>query len=199
MGAAHGSKLMTYGVRRRPPIRAAVWGVGCALAVLLAAGRGDAHPIHTSLGEAEWNAETGCLEVALRVFPDDLELALTKSVRRPVNLQRDAARLDQWIVPYLKRHFVLQRQGTALPIRWVGKEVSAKEVWLYFEIPAQDLEHCQCRNTLLCDVLSDQRNTVVITDGARIATVISHRDQPAQAVAFTAGRTAPAGATSEPN
>ena len=38
----------------------------------------QAHSLHQSTAEAEWNAETKKLEVSLTVFVNDLELALMR-------------------------------------------------------------------------------------------------------------------------
>jgi len=47
-----------------------------------------AHPYHVSVAEIERDVETDRLEVALKVWPEDLEKALTAQEGESVNLDR---------------------------------------------------------------------------------------------------------------
>ena len=144
-----------------------------------------AHPYHFSVAELELNRETASLEVALRVFPEDLEKALRyhaeRQSKKPVRLDAKEG-VDERIVEYLKSAFVVVGRGAKKPasdIRWVGKELSAKEAWLYFEIPWQgDLYGARFENRVCFEHAERQINSVAIKDGTFRTTLWFTRKEP---------------------
>jgi hypothetical protein len=143
-----------------------------------APGAGGVHPFHVTLAEAEFNPETRRLEVALRVYhPLDLETALTRLAGRKVTLD-GTADVDELIAAYLDEAFVVERpDGTRAALEWVGKEVTLKTAWLYFEV---DLpggpEGCTFADRVLFEVEPDQANTIVFRDGRRRASLRCTRE-----------------------
>ncbi len=92
-----------------------------------------AHPFHASQGEVDYRAECRCLEVALRVTPEDLEAALGRIDGRRIPLEAPESEVQ--ILNYLKSRFrVTPPGGEPLPIEWVGREVSHAGSWLYFKV-----------------------------------------------------------------
>lgn len=139
-----------------------------------------AHEYHVSYAEVEWNREHERFETALRLLPEDLEQALevAEPEKGRVDLQL-TPEIDVRIVGYLENHFrVLDSAGKLLPIRWVGKEVDYRAVWIYFEVeveievegPGEEGEppSWKLENTVLREINSQQVNTVVYrADGKR--------------------------------
>ena len=157
-----------------------------ALGVLPAAAR--AHPVHTSFAEADYHADERHLEVALRVFADDLEAALGAQVGRKISLEKTApAELDSLIQAYLAAHFTVRAPtgGPALPFRWVGREFKDRdnELWLYFEVTLPGgLQGARLRHGLLVDQFSDQINTVQLRAGNRQTTLVFFPDRAEKVV-----------------
>jgi hypothetical protein len=91
---------------------------------LAAAGWAQAHSMHQSTAEAEYNPKTQKLEVSLTVFIDDLELALMRHSERPMSIAKTpAAEFDTQIQSYLTKTFVLTEvTGKAAGIEWVGEQ-----------------------------------------------------------------------------
>lgn len=130
------------------------------IAWLTLTAQGVAHPFHVSIAEAEWNQETAKLEVALRLKPMDLEQAVRQVSGERIRLE-DSKRCDPLIERYLRERIRIDVQGKPAPLTWVGKEVSVKEAWVYFEIKLPDgPEGLRFTNQLLFDVQKDQVNTV---------------------------------------
>lgn len=77
-------------------------------------------------------------------------------------------------------------------IRWVGKEISVKWAWLYFEIPsAGKLDGATLTNKVFHEILADQENTMLLTDGKRKQTMLFLKDKPSATIRFrTAAATA---------
>ena len=48
----------------------------------------QAHPYHTSIAEVNYNAKTHSLEIALKVFTDDLEETLSNLAKKPVAMKQ---------------------------------------------------------------------------------------------------------------
>lgn len=149
----------------------------------------SAHPFHLSLCEMEWNPETGQLECALRVDPGDLERVLRTQEKRAVDLDR-TPRVDAMIQRYLARHFLLSRKkeqqpGERRPLRlkWVGKEVSLKYAWLYFEVDPGPVDgDVRLRVGLFHEILEDQKNTVNFRRGKQRYSAVFDRDAQARSI-----------------
>ena len=149
--------------------------IGCSLRILSAlfvslgcTGGVMAHPNHVSLAEANWNAKTGQLEVALKLHPNDLERALRARFRRRVVLEK-AADIDRLIQKYLAEVFVVtEKDGKLATIKWVGKEISVKAAWLYFELPlATGPDGATFSNRMFFELLTDQVNTINVRAGTQ--------------------------------
>ena len=150
-----------------------------------------AHPSHLSLAEAEWNAQTGSLEVALKVLPLDLERALKRQFGRDVDLDKTPQKaLDGMITRYLQQGFWLtDAEGRKRTWRWVGKEVSVKEAWLYFEADLPGgLQGVQIGSRFFMELQNDQVNWVNLRQGKRRLTLKLHARTPQKKVDLPASQ-----------
>jgi len=139
-----------------------------------------AHPAHATLAQAEFNARTSSLEVALRIDPFDLERVLTAIEGEPVDLDT-TENVDELVVAYLNATFVLQSAEDADPFEldWVGKEVFVHTAWLYFELPLErDPAGLLLTNRVLFELPDDQLNTVNFRHGERLKTLRHTRETP---------------------
>ncbi len=128
-----------------------------------------AHPIHTSIAEADYNAKTRQLEVALRVFIDDFEAALSVHTKRRVSLEKTPpAEFDTIARAYLAEKFtVLNRAGAPAVPKWVGRELKPgdNELWFYFELPLPDgVEGARIHHRALAEQFANQINSVRVRD-----------------------------------
>lgn len=167
-------------------------GLLCLGTWLLALGMpctATAHPYHVSYAEVEHDRRRDRLEVALRVSPEDLEKILEVRAGRRIDLDArkaaDVRALDTLIRNYLRENFgVRDARGNWRPQRFVGKEISAKEVWLYFEIEVPDrMTGYELKDALFFDLQSHQVNTVILRDGSRRRTFTFREAQPMQPIA----------------
>ncbi len=125
-----------------------------------------AHTFHVSLAEAEWNAGSGRLEVALRTLPDDLERALGDALERKVVLEKEPD-LNALIAQHLRQVFVVHdASGQEMLHHWVGKDLRPREVWLYFEVELPEgLEGVEIEYSLLLKQEPQQVNTLNLKQG----------------------------------
>ncbi|MEQ9617506.1 MAG: hypothetical protein RLN60_05665 [Phycisphaerales bacterium] len=172
--------------------------------VLLSAGVTFAHPYHVSVAEIERDAETNRLEVALRVWPEDLERVLSSATGERVNIER-TENADELIVAYLDRVFVVAppsddppRSSTPAPvfgpagedgeraelprIVWVGKEIEGREAWIYFEVRLPEgmdsIEGAWISNRLHFGAVEQQENVMRVRDGEFRVTVRTDERTP---------------------
>lgn len=122
-----------------------------------------AHKFYTSLARVEYNAEGKSVEVSLRVFADDLELALTRRAGRRVSLDRtkDADRL---VLDYLRETFEIKnRDGATKTLKWVGMELRSGVALIYVEAEMPEgLSGARLRAQLLFELYEKQVNTVSV-------------------------------------
>lgn len=121
------------------------------------------HKYYTSLAQVEYNAESKSVEVALRVFADDLELALTRRAGRVVSLDRtkDA---DRMILDYLRETFEIKNlDGRTKGLELVGMEVRSEVAWLYLEAEMPEgLAGARLRDHILFELFEEQVNVVSV-------------------------------------
>lgn len=131
------------------------------------------HPNHVTNAEVNWNSKTGNFEVALCVWPVDLETVLTTQQGKPVDLDK-SENVDAMIQQYIEKNFLIRRRvgndDEALPtpkIRWVGFENNIKQAWLYFEIKTDDktFEDWTIESRVFFELNEDQLNQVQFAVG----------------------------------
>ena len=168
---------------RRVLIFAAVLAVGCEI---------KAHPIHASYAEADYRPESGRLEVALRLFSDDAEAALSALAGKKVRLESTApAELDRLLLALVQTGFVVKsKTGAPQAINWVGRETKdgAQYLWVYFTCPLLGkLTDASVVNRVLRDAFSDQLNSIRLRDLSTSPprqTTLLFADDREQAVVF---------------
>jgi hypothetical protein len=135
-----------------------------------------AHKFYASLARVEYNDESKTLEVAMRVFADDLELALTRRSGRKVYLDKtkNAAELA---LAYLRETFEVRgRDGRKVELKWVGMETQGDVAWLYFEASLPEgLAGASMRDRVLIDLFSMQVNLVNLKYGGRNLDLVFRR------------------------
>jgi hypothetical protein len=147
--------------------------VAAALLLALCAGAGasrlEAHAFHTSLTEADYRPASGKLEIALRLFTDDAEAALSRRAGRPVKLSaQPALEIDALLEAYVRSAFgVKAPDGTVPRLTWIGRELTdgGQHLWVYFECALPGgIERARLVNRVLRETFSDQINSIRVRD-----------------------------------
>jgi hypothetical protein len=148
------------------------------------------HPLAVTLAEMEYNRESRCFEVALRIYPESLDSALaTMPPSSPaVPREPDPSRA---ILDYLESRFRVRRTDARptdpppAPFRWIGQQQERGALWLFFEIPWEgSTDRLTIHSTILFDVYREQVNTVLLKDGQRSATCTLHAGFPSAQVVW---------------
>lgn len=126
-------------------------------------GRVHAHTYHASIMDVHYNAQKKQLEVAVKVFTDDFEKALSVGRPKPVSVLEDSKpQLTTLTTALLRRALAFgTKPGEALPWRYVGMERDHDAHWLYLAVPLSAAPSAlYVRNHLLLDTFEDQMNIV---------------------------------------
>jgi len=142
-------------------------GLALAAGMTLAASAWTRHPLHTTLTELTYDAETRSARASIRVFADDLTAA--------------AGPGDSAAFAYAAAHFtVADRAARPLPLRWCGLRRAGAVARLCLSAPAPDgLAGLSVRNGLLAERFDDQVNIVQASYAGRKTSMLFTRgDRP---------------------
>lgn len=128
---------------------------------------GEDHDIHVCLTELRYNESSRAFEVAIKIFIDDLELALQKEQITGLHIgsSKEVATADDHIRKYIDQHFSIIQDGKKLAAQFIGKEVAEDliAIWCYIEYPAiPSPKKCVVTNDVLFEMYDDQRNIMDI-------------------------------------
>ena len=141
-----------------------------------------AHPIRTSFAEADFRPETKKFEIALRVYPDDLEAALTARAGQPISLARTPPpAFDLALLAYLRATFLLRAaDGTTPTLHLVGRELKDNDqhLWIYFEcnLPV-GLAGTRLSHGVLRDAFPEQLNALRVGKAGKTLLFLNNTEQ----------------------
>ncbi len=150
----------------------------------------QAHSLHQSTAEAEWNGDTKKLEVSLTVFVNDLELALMRQSEREMRVEKTSAEVfDAQARLYLAKSFVVtDATGQKAKIEWVGRELDAETqksdeptMTLFFEIRLPEgLRGVSVLDAMFCDLFADEVNLLLVRNGGEKTQMLFKRGDGAR-------------------
>ena len=129
---------------------------------------GDKHDLHLSMCELRFNEASSSFEVAIKIFVDDLELALEKEGMNELRLgsPQESQTAEAHISGYLDKYFAIEIDGVRLEADFIGKEYTDDQlaVWCYIEYSQEksNARKCVLSNRILLDIYDDQRNIMDI-------------------------------------
>ena len=120
-----------------------------------------------TLCELRYNEASASFEIAIKIFIDDLELAIQKEGKKDfrVGSKNDDAIVDEPIASYINKFFFIEIDGIRLQGDFLGKEITEDHlaVWCYIEIPVQKPgKKMVMSNSILMELYNDQRNIMDI-------------------------------------
>lgn len=121
------------------------------------------HDFHTSITNAEYNPKTKSMEIAMKLFTDDLELTIKNKHQVILNLNSDneLPQADSLIYNYVIDNFEIQSGKKNTHPTFVGKEMENGITFIYLEIHSFPIEkELFVRNTVFFDTFDDQSNIV---------------------------------------
>ncbi len=131
------------------------------------------HTYHSSILELRLNPRQQQVELALKVFTDDLENALSQG--QPQHLSLQDPRAQALAAAYLREHLALalpaasaRQPRQALALQFVGMQPEKDAYWLYAKAKLpRAAPAIWLRNTVMLDLFSDQMNIVNAESGPK--------------------------------
>ena len=121
------------------------------------------HPFFISLTEMRYNSQSKKMEIAQKIFWDDLEVGLAKEFNGKVDFLNptDKAKLESQIKTYLLKHNQVWVNGKLLTLNYLGHEVEEDAAWFYLESSqAETPKTVEMKNTILLEDFDGQQNIV---------------------------------------
>jgi len=122
-----------------------------------------AHPFYISLTEIRQNPQSGRLEMAQKVFWDDLEVELNEYTGQTVDIlgAEDQEALNQIFSEYLTEKTRLSIKGKDIQTNYLGYEIEEDAIWFYIESePVGELSELNVECTILFENFDGQQNIV---------------------------------------
>ncbi len=91
------------------------------------------HPYYMSVTEIEYKPAEKELQIACKIFTDDLEDALKKEFAKKVDIVNPAQKKEneQLLQRYLQKHLKLQLDNKAVALEFFGFEEEGEAIWIY--------------------------------------------------------------------
>lgn len=121
------------------------------------------HPFYISLTEMRYNPSTRKIEIAQKIFWDDLEVALSKEFKEKVDFlkPKDKTKLESQLRTYLLKHNQVSVNGKMLSLTYLGFEVDEEAAWFYLESSETTLpQSVEVKNSILLEDFDGQQNIV---------------------------------------
>jgi hypothetical protein len=121
------------------------------------------HPFFITLTEVRFNPSSKKMEVAQKIFWDDLEVALAKEYGVSVDFlnPKNKAVLEGQVKGYLLKHTQIWVNGKLVPLNYLGYEVEEDAAWFYLESTATAVPiTVEVQSTLLLRDFDGQQNIV---------------------------------------
>lgn len=121
------------------------------------------HPFFISLTEMRFNPQSKKMEIAQKIFWDDLEVALGSEFKEKVDFlkPKDKAKLESQLKTYLLKHNQVWVNGKLLTLTYLGYEVEEDAAWFYLESSATEMpKSVEVQSTVLLKDFDGQQNIV---------------------------------------
>lgn len=91
------------------------------------------HPYYMSVTEIEYKSAEKEVQVACKIFTDDLEETLKREFNKKIDIVNAAQKKEneQLLQRYLQKHFKLQLDNKAVALDFFGFEEEGEAIWIY--------------------------------------------------------------------
>ncbi len=135
------------------------------------------HKFYIGLTEILYVEESRTYQISIKLFTDDLELAL-ESAGIEFDPDRRAASDQAAFFDYIRDHFRLIAIGKPVYLDAIGSELENDISWIYLESLAIDIpESLKIENNLLMDVFDEQAHVINLTQGGEIRSSLFRGDK----------------------
>lgn len=126
----------------------------------------DDHPIFISMAQVDYKTKLNRLEIAVKIFSDDLQKVITKNEGKTIEIgtEREHKDATTYIKSYVKENFKLYNNGKELELEYVGRELERKDffaMWVYYKVEkVKRLKDLTLYDNILIDYERTQKNKI---------------------------------------
>jgi hypothetical protein len=144
------------------------------------------HKFYFSHSTIELNDQMQRMEWIVKIFYDDLELALEKRNGGDVSFfAQDQKELKPLVEAYLAQTTAIKYNNQTLTSSFIGYELQGELVICYSEFPMTSQAHTvEIKNAILVDVFEDQKNVMQVEYNATTQTLICNQQSNSVTVFF---------------
>jgi hypothetical protein len=145
------------------------------------------HPFYISLTEIRYNNTNQSLEIAQKIFWDDLEVALGDKYKTKVDFlnTQNKAVLEEMVKDYLLEKNQIKVNGQVVSISYLGYEIEEEAAWFYLEatnVPLPKL--VEIKNEVLIQNFDGQQNVINFYLDKKPKSLILYRDNETGKLTF---------------
>ncbi len=121
----------------------------------------EVHRYYVGLAEIDYFSNKKEIQIALKVFTDDLEFAIKQEGKQLyLDTSKEIDNADDYIKKYIDGNFYIKIGGKLQPLQYIGKEYSDDTVWIYLNCKevAKRTKSFSIKNALLTKYFSQQTN-----------------------------------------
>lgn len=133
------------------------------LAVVPGPAAAPAHVFYVSIARVKWNVNDARLDVSVRIFTDDLEVAIVAEGGPRLRLWTDQAHADRdrHVSDYLASRLAFRVNGADRPLTYAGMEDALDATACLVQITDVDrVETIEVENRILIDMFDTQANVM---------------------------------------
>ena len=121
------------------------------------------HPFYLSLTEIRYNSTNQSLEIAQKIFWDDLEVALGEKFNTKVDFlnPKNKADLEKMVQAYLLEKNEIKVNGQQASLSYLGYEIEEDAAWFYLEATGIAVpKKVEIKNDILISNFESQQNII---------------------------------------
>ncbi|GHB40471.1 DUF6702 family protein [Mongoliitalea lutea] len=145
------------------------------------------HPFYISLTEIRYNERQKSLEIAQKIFWDDLEVALGELHQTKVNFLKPESQeqLEQMIEGYLLKHNQIIVNNQQVKLAYLGYEVEEDAAWFYMEAQRVSApKKVVIQSDILIEQFPGQQNIINFFVGSRPKSLILQKGKERGTLSF---------------
>ncbi|MCH7414158.1 hypothetical protein MM213_11715 [Belliella sp. R4-6] len=138
------------------------------------------HPFYISLTDIRYNESSSTIEVAQKIFWDDLERGLGETFDTKIDFlnPKSPNKLKEMVEKYVIQHNEIIINEKKINLSFLGYEIEDEAVWIYLEGESSGIpKTVNIRNTILIDQFNDQQNIVNFYIGKKPKSMILYKDK----------------------
>lgn len=122
------------------------------------------HPLHVSVTEIEFDEKDHSLEIMMRIFVEDLELAIRHQQKDKNLTISKATDSDKLVSDYITSHFRISLDNKVQKTHYLGYEIEGDALIAYIEVSnVKKWKVIEMMNNSIMEIHDDQSNIINVT------------------------------------